>query len=41
MNRTNEFEDLRDALAHAEAMADYRAGREEALTLEEVDTLLA
>ncbi|MGO9743247.1 MAG: helix-turn-helix transcriptional regulator [Roseiarcus sp.] len=37
----DEFEDMRDALAHAEAMSDYRAGREEALTLEEVDALLA
>jgi DNA-binding XRE family transcriptional regulator len=36
-----EFEDLCDQLAHAAAMADYRAGREEALTLEEVDALLA
>ena len=36
----NEFEDLCDALAHATAMAEYRAGREEALTLEEVDALL-
>jgi DNA-binding XRE family transcriptional regulator len=37
----SEYEDLRDALDHAKAMADYRAGREEALTLEEVDTLFA
>jgi DNA-binding XRE family transcriptional regulator len=37
----DEFEDLCDALAHATAMAEYRAGREEALTLEEVDALLA
>jgi DNA-binding XRE family transcriptional regulator len=37
----SEYEDLRDALAQATAMADYRAGREEALTLEEVDALLA
>ncbi len=36
----DEFEDLCDQLAHATAMADYRAGREEALTLEEVDALL-
>jgi DNA-binding XRE family transcriptional regulator len=36
-----EYEDMRDALTHATAMADYRAGREEALTLEEVDALLA
>ena len=37
----SEYEDLRDALAHATAMADYRAGREGALPLEEVDALLA
>ncbi len=37
----DEYEDLCDELAHAAAMADYRAGREEALTLEEVDALLA
>jgi len=36
-----EFEELCDQLAHASAMADYRAGRSEALTLEEVDALLA
>jgi DNA-binding XRE family transcriptional regulator len=36
-----EYEDMRDALTHATAMADYRAGREEALTLQEVDALLA
>ncbi len=36
-----EYEDMCDALAHATAMADYRAGREEALTLEEIDALLA
>lgn len=36
-----EFKDLCDQLAHAAAMADHRAGREEALTLEEVDALLA
>lgn len=36
-----EYEDMRDALAHATAMADYRAGRDEGLTLEEVDALLA
>lgn len=36
-----EYEDLCDALAAANAMADYRAGREETLTLEEVDALLA
>jgi DNA-binding XRE family transcriptional regulator len=37
----SEYEDLCDALVHATAMADYRAGRAEALTLEEVDALLA
>ena len=36
-----EYEDMCDALAHARAMADYRAGRDEALTLEEVSALLA
>jgi DNA-binding XRE family transcriptional regulator len=36
-----EYEDMRDALAHATAMADYRAGRDEGLTLEEVDAVLA
>jgi len=36
----DEFEDMRDALAHATAMAEYRAGRREALTLEEVGALL-
>ena len=40
-SRVIKFEDMRDAFAHATAMADYRAGREEALTLEEVDALLA
>jgi DNA-binding XRE family transcriptional regulator len=34
-------QDMRDALAHAVAMADYRAGRDEGLTLDEVDALLA
>ena len=37
----SELEDLCDALAHATAMADYRAGREEALSLEEADALIA
>jgi DNA-binding XRE family transcriptional regulator len=37
----DEFEELCDQVAHAAAMADYRAGREEALTLAEVDALLA
>jgi len=32
----SEYEDLVDALAHAEAMAEYRSGRDEGLTLEEV-----
>lgn len=41
MNSAPEFDDMRDALAHAEAMSDYREGREEALTLEEVDARLA
>ncbi len=35
-----EFEDMRDALIHQTAMADYRAGRSEALTIEEVRKLL-
>jgi hypothetical protein len=37
----HEYEDLCDALAHATAMADYRAGRDEGLTSDEVDALLA
>ena len=37
----DEYEDICDRLAHANAMADYRAGREEALSGEEVDALLA
>jgi len=37
----DESKDMRDKLAHATAMADYRAGREEALTLDEVDALIA
>jgi hypothetical protein len=37
----DEFEDLCDQLAHAQAMADYYAGRDKALTLEEVDALMA
>jgi DNA-binding XRE family transcriptional regulator len=37
----SEFEDMRDTLIHRKAMADYRSGRSEALTLEEVDVLLA
>ena len=35
-----EFEDMRDALIHQSAMADYRAGRSEALTIDEVRKLL-
>jgi DNA-binding XRE family transcriptional regulator len=35
-----EYEDMRDALLHQRAMADYRAGRVGALTLEEVQRLL-
>jgi predicted transcriptional regulator len=37
----SEYEDLCDALAHATAMSDHRAGRDEGLSLEEVDALLA
>ncbi len=36
-----EYEDMRDALTHQGAMADYRAGRIGALTLDEVRVLLA
>jgi DNA-binding XRE family transcriptional regulator len=36
-----EYEDMRDALLHQGAMSDYRAGRTGALTLEEVQALLA
>jgi DNA-binding XRE family transcriptional regulator len=36
-----EFEDMRDTLAHQKAMADYRAGRIYALTLDETRALLA
>jgi DNA-binding XRE family transcriptional regulator len=36
-----EYEDMRDALTHQEAMADYRAGRIYALTLDETRALLA
>lgn len=35
-----EFEDMRDALVHQTAMADYRSGRSEALTIDEVRKLL-
>jgi hypothetical protein len=35
------YEDMRDALIHQRAMADYRAGRIGALTLDEVQALLA
>lgn len=36
-----EYEDMCDVLAHASAMSDYRTGRDEGLTLEEVNALLA
>lgn len=36
-----EYEDMRDALTHQSAMAGYRAGRVGALTLDEVQALLA
>jgi len=36
-----EYEDMRDALAHQRAMADYREGRIYALTLDETRALLA
>jgi DNA-binding XRE family transcriptional regulator len=36
-----EYQDMRDALVHQRAMADYRAGRVGALTLDEVQALLA
>ncbi len=36
-----EYETMRDALIHQSAMSDYRAGRKEALNLDEVRTLLA
>ena len=36
-----EYEDLRDSLAHANAMADYREGRDEGLTSDEMRALLA
>jgi len=36
-----EYEDMRDALIHQSAMADYRAGRIGALSLDEVQALLA
>ena len=37
----SEFEEMRDALIHQTAMEEYRAGRAEALTLDEVQSLLA
>jgi DNA-binding XRE family transcriptional regulator len=37
----DEYETMRDALVHQNAMSDYRAGRTEALTLDEVQALLA
>ena len=36
-----EYEDMRDALAHQKAMADYHGGRIYALTLDETRSLLA
>ena len=36
-----EYEDMRDALIQESAMADYHAGRVGALTLDEVQALLA
>lgn len=36
-----EYEDMRDALLHQKAMADYRAGRIYALSLDEARALLA
>ena len=36
-----EYETMRDALLHQSAMSDYRAGRKEALSLDEVRSLLA
>jgi hypothetical protein len=36
-----EYEGMRDALIHQSAMADYRAGRIDALTADEVRSLLA
>lgn len=35
-----EYETMRDALIHQSAMSDYRAGRAEALSLEETQALL-
>ncbi len=35
-----EYEDMRDALIHAQAVADLRAGRDEAVTIDEMQTLL-
>ena len=37
----SEYEDLCDALAHGTAMAEYRSGRDDGLTLEEVDAFIA
>ena len=37
----DEYETMRDALVHQSAMSDYRAGRAEALGLEETQALLA
>jgi DNA-binding XRE family transcriptional regulator len=35
-----EYEDMSDALLHAQAMADYREGRDEGITLAEMQNLL-
>jgi len=35
-----EYEDMCDALIHAQAMADYREGRDESITLAEMQNLL-
>jgi DNA-binding XRE family transcriptional regulator len=35
-----EYEDMSDALIHAQAMADYREGRDEGITLAEMQKLL-
>jgi hypothetical protein len=37
----SEFEDMRDILIHKKAMADYRSGRSEGISLDEMDALLA
>jgi DNA-binding XRE family transcriptional regulator len=35
-----DYEDMSDALIHAQAMADYREGRDEGITLAEMQNLL-